>query len=222
MEKLRANVSFTIATRVSFLFSLGKKSRPRSVIPIVSKNLGANRIRNCQRQIAPAHDRLAFDVNSGRAVIEGERQRVDKSNRAHAGNAPALVHVARSKKARAFRVIVTLQTEIEGKRDGIFRIESGPHPLGGLQTAHDQARADQQDERERDLRDDERIAQTRAAKPSHRAFVFQRRDSSGFEDWSAGIRLKITPVRNREGERENDDAPIDAQIEKQRDVESAV
>jgi hypothetical protein len=45
----------------------------------------------------------------------------------------------------AARFFVALQDDIEGKRDAVLGIEPGAHLLRGLQSAHDQAGADEQD-----------------------------------------------------------------------------
>ena len=82
--------------------------------------------------------------------------------------------------------IVALQTDIERKRDGVVRIETRAHSLRLLQAAHDESRTDQEDERERDLGDDQRVPQAGAAKTSHRRFIFQSRYQRRFRRLQSG------------------------------------
>ena len=65
--------------------------------------------------------------------------------------------------------------------DGVLPFESRVDVLRALQAAHEQAGAGQQDERDRELRDDQRIARTEAAIPAkhRRLVVLERRKQPG-------------------------------------------
>ncbi len=130
------------------------------------EKIRTDRIGNRERQVGLTPDRLAFDVDRVRTVVQAERKHIGGRDGADTGNRFCAFHHP-LKKGATFRVVVTLQANIKGKRDRILRIKPGPHPLCGLQAAHDQSCTDQQNKRKRDLRDNERVAQARAAKAGH-------------------------------------------------------
>ena len=75
--------------------------------------------------------------------------------------------------------------------------------------AHEQARADQQQQRDRDLRGDQRLAQPRLPPPSTLpAWSFSVGATSGRVDCSAGARPNSTPVSVETAEREREDAQV--------------
>jgi hypothetical protein len=70
----------------------------------------------------------------------------------------ALEHLPLKRAAAFFGI--SLQADIERNCDGVFRIETRAHLLSGLQTPHDQTGADEQNQRQADLRNNEQVAQT--------------------------------------------------------------
>ena len=127
-----------------FLVFVRQKIAPAQSHPHRFEKSRTDRIGNRERQVAPTPDWLAFDVDRVRAVVQTEGKHVGGRDRAHTGNRFRAFHHPVIKGA-TFRVVVTLQAEVKGKRDRVLRIESRPHALRGLQTAHDQSGTDQQD-----------------------------------------------------------------------------
>jgi hypothetical protein len=78
----------------------------------------------------------------------------------------------------------------------VLGVEAGADPLRVLQAAEEQAGADQRDERERDLRGHEHVAQAEQPVRPVGALVLSLSSTtrSGRDAWIAGARPKITPV----------------------------
>ncbi len=101
------------------------------------------------------------------------------------------------------------QRDLEGRRS--FQRKSGIDALEGRHGAEHQAGADEQDERERDLGDDEQIAQPSAVRRPRAAAVHgagqRRRVGPGGGD--RGAESEEDAGRDRDGEREDQDAAVD-------------
>src|SRR6266581_2950547 len=120
---------------------------------------GAALDRDRDRQIARSGKLGAFDVNRAVVVIETERKIISQRSVFDLRQSLRTLEHLLLKGATACFVIA-LQADVERNRDGVFWIEAGPHLLSGLQTAHNEAGADEQNQREADLRDNEKVAQT--------------------------------------------------------------
>ena len=83
------------------------------------------------------------------------------------------------------RLRVAQQVDVERHRQHVLRVEAGVNALRPLEAAQEQARADEQHQRQRDLRDDQKVAQGEAprAPPAsagrERRLVFERGDEVG-------------------------------------------
>ena len=154
-----------------FLFSEIPSSQRDSHCP---KVIRANRAGDPKWKLAGGSGRLALEIDGRGIVVQAQRNIINQGCCFDPRkSADAFERLFLQGASSCF--IVTLQTDIEGKRHGVVRVEAGPHSLRLLQAAQDKSRADKQDERERDLGDDQRVPQTGAAKAGHRRFIFQSR-----------------------------------------------
>jgi hypothetical protein len=108
--------------------------------------------------------------------------------------------------------------DVERGEQQVVGVEAGIEVDGVAQGAQEEARADEQHERERDLRDDERVAQAEAAQPGRRAagVVLERRDEIGARGVERGGEAEDEARRERDGEREEQHARVDREIEQRR------
>ena len=114
-------------------------------------------------RLLPRLDRLAFDDHVAAAAAAAERHEVRGERRLHAGQRLDAPHdVLDPARLRVVR-LVGLARQIEAHRHQRRGVEPDARPLQVEEAADEERRADQQDQREADLRDDQRVAQPGAA-----------------------------------------------------------
>jgi len=112
------------------------------------------------------------------------------------------------------RVAVSLPGTNRSRYARLFGGEPGIDRLGVVQAAQEQSRADQQHQRQRDLRDHQSVTNIEAPASLYRSrsFIFQRRNQISPGSLQRGRESKDDSCRKRQREREREHAPIQAVV----------
>jgi len=172
---LRANASVTMATCGAVRVSVCEKSRPRTSRNLrVSKKPGSTTFQSALMASSasgrPGRRTLPSPMRSAvERQIDRGRRRFDARQRRH-----ALQQVADERASGI--VLVPGDGEVQRQDVDAFLIETWLEARGMLQRAEEQPGGDDEQERHRDLSDDEHVAQPELRRTGVHAFGLERRE----------------------------------------------
>ena len=168
------------ATAVLVVPSLSVMSRPRtSATPSVCAEV-RRRGDEADAELLPGLDRLAFDDHVAAPAAAAERHEVRRERRLDARQPFDAAHdVFDTPRLRVVR-LVGLARQVEPHRHQRRGLEPDVRALKVQEAADEERGADQQDQREADLRDDQRVAQPGAALAGRAAAALRAGSPAGW------------------------------------------